>query len=153
MSAEGAKIFDIFVKTAIFYYDIWQRFIFEDLFLVITIKIRPKLGNSAQIRPVTKSPDLTVFPSLMTPVYLKNLIKLCEPSARYCLRRNCDRYLLVIPDKPRYKKMEGAFGYAAPVAWNNLPYAIRSISKLSKFKIALKTHFYVKAIGSNDEII
>ena len=65
MSAEGAKIFDIFVKTAIFYYDIWQRFIFEDLFLVITIKIRPKLGNLAQIRPETKSPDLTVFASLL----------------------------------------------------------------------------------------
>ena len=79
----------------------------------------------------------------MAPLYLKDLIELYEPSTYYCLRRNCDRFLLVTPDKPRYKKMEGAFSYVAPVTWNTLPYQIRSMNELSKFKVALKTHFYI----------
>ena len=89
----------------------------------------------------------------MAPIYLKDMIKTFRPSARYCLRRNCDRFLLEIPDKPRYKKMESAFHYIAPVTWNNLPYAIRSIEELPKFKVALKTHFYSIAFGSNAGII
>ena len=64
----------------------------------------------------------------MAPLYLKDLIELYEPSTYYCLRRNCDRFLLVTPDKPRYKKMEGAFSYVAPVTWNTLPYQIRSMN-------------------------
>ena len=85
----------------------------------------------------------------MAPQYLKDLISLHEPSDRYCLRRNNDRFLLVIPNKPCYQKMENAFSYAAPTVWNNLPYHIRSIGELSKFKTALKTYFYTKAFGSN----
>ena len=45
--------------------------------------------------------------------------------------------------------MESAFSYAAPMAWNNLPYRIRSIDELSKFKTALKTYFYLQAYGSD----
>lgn len=86
----------------------------------------------------------------MAPKYLKDLINISEPSAQYCLRRNCDRFLLVTPHKPRYQKMENAFNYAAPTTWNNLPYRIRSIQELSKFKVALKTYFYIKAFGSEN---
>ena len=85
----------------------------------------------------------------MAPKYLQTLVHIAQPSDRYCLRRNCDRFLLVVPDKPRYKKTESAFCHISPVTWNNLPLAIRSISELPKFKTALKTHFYIKAFGSN----
>lgn len=83
----------------------------------------------------------------MAPKYLQELIAVSQPSARYCLRRNCDRFLLVTPNKPRYQKMEGAFRHISPTTWNNLPYEIRSMTELSKFKAALKTHFYIKAFG------
>ena len=45
--------------------------------------------------------------------------------------------------------MENASSFAAPAAWSNLPYRIRPIDELSKFKTALKTYFYLQAYGSD----
>ena len=48
----------------------------KTFFLVTITKIRPKLGNSTQIRPVAKSPDLTVFPSLIITINIQWYINL-----------------------------------------------------------------------------
>ena len=75
------------------------------------------------------------------PHYLSELISLRKPS-RYNLRVNNDKFLLEVPDVPRYKKTENAFYYVGPQTWNDLPYNIRSINDVEKFKVALKTHLF-----------
>ena len=80
----------------------------------------------------------------VAPDYLQTLVTICEPSM-YNLRRNDDHLLLDVPMKPRYKKMEGAFSYAAPITWNSIPINIRAITNIDHFKTALKTYFFQRA--------
>ena len=87
----------------------------------------------------------------LAPKYLQELISISQPSAHYSMRRNCDRFRLETLDKPRYQKMESAFQYISPTTWNNLPYEIRSITEILKFKVALKTHFYTLAFAYSSE--
>ena len=81
------------------------------------------------------------------PEYMNELITLRKPS-RYNLRLNDDTYLLAVPELPRYKKTKNAFYYIGPQTWNDLPFNIRIIPEINKFKIALKTHFFQIAFSN-----
>jgi len=81
------------------------------------------------------------------PQYLNELVTLRKPS-RYNLRLNNDKHLLAVPQSPRYKKTENAFYYIGPQTWNDLPYSIRIIDDMTKFKVALKTHFFQIAFSN-----
>ena len=41
-----------------------------------------------------------------------------------------------------YKKTKAAFSVSAPIVWNELPYTLRSLTTLTKFKSELKTYFF-----------
>ena len=87
----------------------------------------------------------------IAPDYLSSLIMLRNPN-RYSVRMDNDYYLLEMNSFANVKRVEGAFSYQAPEVWNNLPYEIRSLNELSKFKIALKT-FYFKCAYLHDDNI
>ena len=77
----------------------------------------------------------------MAPHYISNLINVRQPVS-YSLR-SCASTVLVFPEG----KMLSTFGVrtfsmAAPKLWNELLAELRSISSLSAFKSALKTHLF-----------
>ena len=77
----------------------------------------------------------------MAPTYMNSLLQIRIPT-RYSLRADDDFYLLNVPKKPRYKKMENAFSIAAPYLWNSLPVSIRCLTDAETFKTSLKTHYF-----------
>lgn len=84
----------------------------------------------------------------IAPDYLSNLVNAKEPCLSYNLRVNDDKFLLEVPQKPHYKKMEAAFTHFAPKIWNSLPENIRSMNNTDIFKTALKTHFFKQAFNN-----
>ena len=44
-------------------------------------------------------------------------------------------------EQHRLTVCEHAVSFAGPLEWNKLPYQLRTISKLEKFKVALKNYF------------
>ena len=79
------------------------------------------------------------------PNYLSDMIHVQSPNKSYSLRSNTDEHLLEEGPTYNYRRTSGAFSIAAPKIWNKLPHEIRSVQKLSTFKIALKTHFFDEA--------
>ena len=77
----------------------------------------------------------------MAPRYLSNLVTLRAPN-RHCLRKDNDFFCLQSPPRPHRSRTEGAFTFAAPHVWNELPYEIRCIADCNLFKKALKSHFF-----------
>ena len=84
----------------------------------------------------------------LAPQYLKDMISL-KAYSRKCLRIDDDFYQLHQPPEPRCSHSRGAFSYSAPRVWNQLPYALRSMSSVDGFKSALKTHLFRKAFRSD----
>ena len=82
------------------------------------------------------------------PNYLSDMIHVQSPNNSYTVRSNTDEYVLGEGPSYNYRRTSGAFSIAAPKIWNKLPHKIRSVQKLSTFKIALKTHFLMKPINS-----
>ena len=76
----------------------------------------------------------------IAPDYLSSIIKFRSPN-RYSMRMDNDFYLLeIVPSET--KRAKGAFSYQGPRVWNKLPYSIRLLNELSKFKTELKTHYF-----------
>ena len=82
----------------------------------------------------------------MAPPYLSSMISLRKESS-ISVRADNDFFLLSQPAEPRCNKTRGAFSYAAPRVWNNLPYSIRANSDVGAFKTALKTYMFNCAFG------
>ena len=95
---------------------------------------------------------LLTFKSLnnLAPNYISDMITPRKVSS-YGSRKNDDPFLLVVPPTPRYSKTYGAFTYTAPSVWNSLPYGIRCMSDINKFKAALKTHYFRLAFKDSTE--
>ena len=68
----------------------------------------------------------------MAPPYLSSMISLRKESS-ISVRADNDFFLLSQPAEPRCNKTRGAFSYAAPRVWNNLPYSIRANSDVGAF--------------------
>ena len=85
----------------------------------------------------------------VAPVYLSSLIKLRTPN-KYSVRLDNDYFKLESIPATNIKRCEGAFSYQAPLVWNELPYEIRSLNELSKFKRSLKTHYFNLAFKEFD---
>ena len=95
---------------------------------------------------------LLVYKALngMAPDYIADLL-LEKLDCSYQLRSN-DQGLLFIP-KTRAKTLGNrAFAHAGPSTWNKLPYNIRNIKSIEKFKSQLKTFLFKKAYDSNFQI-
>ena len=94
---------------------------------------------------------LLVFKCLnnIAPVYLNSLIKLRTPNVN-SVRLDNDFFKLESILSINVKRCEGAFSYQAPKIWNELPYEIRSLSELSKFKSRLKSYYFNKAYLNNE---
>ena len=86
----------------------------------------------------------------LAPKYVADMI---QPRTESCYgaRKNDDPFLLIPPSAPRYVKTAGAFSHSAPNTWNRLPYGIRCIGDLSKFKTALKTHYFRQAFKESTD--
>ena len=63
------------------------------------------------------------------------------------MRLDDDFFILKIPHKPNFSRTEAAFQYNGPIVWNSLPYGIRSIPDIVKFKKCLKTYYYELAFN------
>ena len=90
--------------------------------------------------------SLLVFKCInnLAPLYLSELINIRNNNC-YSVRLDNDFFMLTHPPPPRYSKTESAFSYSAPKTWNDLPFSLRSMSELSAFKSALKTHYFKRA--------
>ena len=75
-----------------------------------------------------------------SPVYLADLLTVYIPGRS--LRSSSDCYMLKVPSINTKKFGERAFRFAAPKAWNSLPFLIRQQSSTSAFKRSLKTHLF-----------
>ena len=84
----------------------------------------------------------------LAPSYINSLISIKSKSS-YCLRSNDGLYLE--PPKGKMLKTFGAqsFQAAAPYLWNRLPYEIRMIKCLDKFKKAIKTFLFNEAFSNH----
>ncbi len=71
---------------------------------------------------------------------------------KHNVRINDDYFLLASPNKPNYKRTAAAFSISAPPIWNDLPYQVRCMSVLPAFKVALKTHYFMKAYNSSTDV-
>ena len=92
---------------------------------------------------------LLVFKCLnnLAPIYLIEILTLRNIKP-HSLRLDDDFFILNIPPLPHYVRTEGAFTYIGPRTWNDLPYSLRSMSDVTKFKTALKTHFFNLAFSN-----
>ena len=70
-----------------------------------------------------------------------NLIDLREVKRRSS-RLDDDFYLLKVQKASRFTRTEAAFTYYAPTIWNELPYSIRCLTDIERFKKTLKSHFF-----------
>ena len=82
----------------------------------------------------------------IAPSYLKKLLNI---KGQICksLRNDDDYFLLDVPSVPNYKQTERAFSFAAPNAWNKLPYYLRTCSDIDQFKKDLKTYYFTKTFN------
>ena len=81
--------------------------------------------------------------------YLATLIKL-RNTCKYSVR--LDDYFLLEYVSVNIKRSEGAFSYQAPKIWNKLPYELRSLNDLSKFKRSLKSYYFKAAYSKEMNI-
>ena len=86
---------------------------------------------------------LMVFKCLnnLAPKYLKDLISLRDVK-RISVRMDNDFYILKTPPPAKFSKTEAAFSYHGPKIWNSLPYNIRCIMDIVRFKKCLKTYLF-----------
>ena len=75
-----------------------------------------------------------------------DFISLRDPK-KMSMRLDNDFFLLKIPVPPNFTRTEGSFYYNGPKIWNSLPYGIRSLADVEKFKKCLKTFYYDKAFS------
>ena len=80
----------------------------------------------------------------LAPKYLMDFISLRDPK-KMSMRLDNDFFLLKIPVPPNFTRTEGSFHYNGPKIWNSLPYGIRSLADVEKFKKCLKTFYFDKA--------
>ena len=73
------------------------------------------------------------------PLYLKELINVYTPPRTL---RSADKYFLVKPRMNLITFGQKSFFFAAPEVWNQLPFNLRSCTRLAVFKKLLKTHFF-----------
>ena len=92
--------------------------------------------------------SLTCFKCInnFAPIYLKELINPTVCTG-YNLRVDSDIFRLNVLKKPHYRKSEFSFEHFAPLVWNALPYDVRSMSSMTSFKTALKTHYFRQAFA------
>ena len=83
--------------------------------------------------------SLLVFKCLngISPEYLNDFI-VPRSTKRKSLRLDDDYFALQIPNPPQFTRTKAAFSHHGPNLWNELPYNIRSITKLEQFKKCLK---------------
>ena len=77
----------------------------------------------------------------IAPNYLRDLISLRE-TRRRSSRLDDDFFLLKVPSRPNFSRSEGAFSFAGPKLWNELPRKLRSLNSVDVFKKSLKCHFF-----------
>ena len=77
----------------------------------------------------------------IAPDYSTCLIQLREVKRR-ASRLDDDFFMLKVPPKSNFSRTEAAFCHAGPKVWNKLPFNVRSINEVGRFKSALKTHFF-----------
>ena len=53
---------------------------------------------------------------------------------------------------PALKMSENAFQYCGPRVWNSLPYEIRSLDTVGKFKCKLKTYYFNIAFNDMNQV-
>ena len=72
---------------------------------------------------------------------MKELISLREIKRRSS-RLDMDFYILKNPEMPKSTRTDAAFSYYGPNVWNKLPYYLRCLSDLDKFKKGLKSYYF-----------
>ena len=78
----------------------------------------------------------------LSPIYLSDLLIVYTPKRN--LRSSSDNRILCIP-KLRTKTFgHRSFSFTAPTIWNSLPSELRHTDSIHKFKLALKTHLFMK---------
>ena len=78
----------------------------------------------------------------LAPPYLQELLHLRVPKSN-TLRIDNDYFILKQPSNiPNFSMSENAFSYCGPKIWNNLPYEMRSLDTIEKFKANLKTYYF-----------
>ena len=77
----------------------------------------------------------------LAPKYLQDLISL-RITNRISLRLDDDFFMLKLPPPTNFSRTEGSFQYNGPRIWNSLPYEIRCIANIEKFKKCLKTYLF-----------
>ena len=80
---------------------------------------------------------------------MKNLLELREMKRRSS-RLDDDFYILKVPPKCNFSRSEAAFSHQGPKVWNELPFAIRSLTTVAEFKSSLKTHYFNQAFYEVD---
>ncbi len=86
----------------------------------------------------------------IAPSYLKDLVHLRQPGAKN-VRLDNDYFLLETPSMSSLQSTERAFSFSAPKVWNSLPYSLRSVDTVHKFKSLLKTHLFGTVFTNNAE--
>ena len=77
----------------------------------------------------------------LAPIYLSELLQDYDPAR--CLRSSTNGLLMEkTPEVPTYGNQ--TFSVAGPNLWNRLPFTVRSCTKLTSFKTALKTYLFKK---------
>lgn len=84
----------------------------------------------------------------LAPSYINSLISIKSKSSN-CLRSNDGLYLEPPKGKMLKTFVARSFQAAAPYLWNRLPYEIRMIKCLDKFKIAIKTFLFNEAFSNH----
>ena len=77
----------------------------------------------------------------IAPTYLSSLIQM-KSYTNYHLRVDDDYFLLEKHSQPKHVSTRNAFLHSAPLVWNEIPYDIRSIANVEKFKKLLKTYYF-----------
>ena len=75
------------------------------------------------------------------PKYLNDMLKK-DFNIIHNLRSNSDTLRLVVPRTTFKSYGDREFMVAGPRLWNSLPFSLRSVTDISKFKTGLKTYFF-----------
>ena len=80
----------------------------------------------------------------LAPVYLEELLNVYIPQRSL---RSSGQNLFEVP-RTRVQYGDRSFSVAAPVLWNNLPLALKSITSTESFKKQLKAYLFAQAYGN-----
>ena len=81
----------------------------------------------------------------LAPTYLNDLVTVYKPTRHL---RSQNKNLLIVPPISTKTYGERSFAHAAAVSWNKLPYSLKTVDTVEKFKTALKTYLFKMYLNS-----